>query len=124
MRLTTLLSEAAIQDHSQDAAVSELTDKRTPLLLRFKANRTGSWLLELNRDGKTARPKVGDWPLVSAAGARRQLEQLLLNVGQGEPASLTAFCNVAELAQWYVAREQRNSATSASYKSSSVSLVS
>ncbi|USD30897.1 tyrosine-type recombinase/integrase [Pseudoalteromonas sp. SCSIO 43201] len=123
MRITVQLSEGALHRYSKDLSVSEVKDQKIPLLLRYKADRTGSWLLELNRNGKTSRPKIGDWPLVSAAGARKQLEGLLLAVAQNETAKLTAFFNIAELSQWYVEREQRNASISKKYKTTSLSLV-
>ncbi|KAF7770123.1 hypothetical protein PCIT_a3087 [Pseudoalteromonas citrea] len=116
MRITALLSESVLYDQGKNLTIAEVKDRKTPLLLRYKADRTGSWLLELNRYGKTARPKIGDWPLVSVAGARKQLEGLLLAIAQNKTAKLTALVNVAEVCPWYIEREQRNASISKKYK--------
>ncbi len=96
------LSDAAIRRHMVDKAVSDVRDRRYPLLLRFNRARTGgSWHLVTYQHGEAIWRKVGEWPTNGAKSMIEELPRLTMEQRSDKVAAVDSWGNSAGLLRWY-----------------------
>ncbi len=102
---TVKLSERSIKTALLNPAVTELTDPRYPLRLRFHTYRTrASWYLVSYKKGKAKWHKLATWPSMSCSDVIKSLPALQEKLITCDTVTLNGWLTVGELLTWYCDR--------------------
>ncbi|MCG6216254.1 tyrosine-type recombinase/integrase [Vibrio furnissii] len=126
------ITDAAIERHRADGAVSRLRDERYTLELRFRKDRSANiaatwWLVNKRkhngRDGKAVWEKLGTWPQMSASALLKKLPHKLASLATNQTDVVTEWATFADVLTWYLDHAQQSRQISATRRSAVKSVI-
>lgn len=118
------LSERVIKEYAEDLSVAELSDAKSPLLLRFRASREqATWYVMFYENRKKHRQRIGYWPIIKYKDALEMAPDVLKRIGKGEELQLSEFKTVDQLLNWYVERVSKEAVKSQSRRKGVISAI-
>lgn len=118
------ISERVIKEYSENLNVSELSDEKSPLCIRFnKTREKATWYLVLYERGKKHRQRIGYWPVLKYKDALSMVPDVLKRIGKGEDLQVSEFKTVDQLLNWYLDRIRKETVKSQSRRKGVISTI-
>lgn len=119
-----VISDTAINRHATDAAVGELRDHKSPLVLRFhKARDKATWYLVQYANRQKKRYRLGYWPALKTKDAQAMVPDVLKKLGTGAEVQSSQFATVGQLLQWYKKRVEQETLKSQSRRGGVINVI-
>lgn len=119
-----VISDAAITRYAADAAVGELRDHKSPLVLRFHKTRDkATWYLVQYAKRNKKRHRLGYWPALRTKDAQAMVPDMLKKLGTGAEVQSSQFATVGQLLQWYKKRVEQETLKSQSRRNGVTNVI-